>query len=30
VQMRDRRTFNSSATPKAGERRIVPKLAPST
>jgi hypothetical protein len=29
VQMRDRTTFNSSATPKAGERRIVPKrLAP--
>lgn len=25
VQMRDRETFNSSATPKAGERRIVPK-----
>jgi len=25
VQMRDRTTFNSSATPKAGERRIVPK-----
>lgn len=28
-QMRNRTTFNSSATPKAGERRIVPKrLAP--
>lgn len=28
-QMNDRTTFNSSATPKAGERRIVPKrLAP--
>ncbi len=29
VQIRDRETFNSSATPKAGERRIIPKrLAP--
>jgi hypothetical protein len=29
VQIRDRETFNSSATPKAGQRRIAPKrLAP--
>lgn len=29
VQVRDRETFNSSATPKAGERRVIPKrLAP--
>jgi hypothetical protein len=27
VQIRERRTFNSSATPKPGEKRIDPKLA---
>jgi hypothetical protein len=28
INIRDRQTFNSSATPKAGEKQINPKLAP--